>query len=138
MASGDDAAAPGRRRWPGPEGRHRPHGSQIRGGATARPGGGGAESSEIENDGNRAPTHAEKKSRFSARFSLSMGTAMSARLLDLMLLDRALATIFCGSMAAAICASKRRRGCSRKVTFAARLGRRLDGDLRQQDAVTRG
>ena len=101
-------------------------------------GGGGAESSEIENDGNRAPTHAEKKSRFSARFSLSMGTAMSARLLDLMLLDRALATIFCGSMAAAICASKRRRGCSRKVTFAARLGRRLDGDLRQQDAVTRG
>ena len=48
-------------------------------------GGGGAESSEIENDGNRAPTHAEKKSRFSARFSLSMGTAMSARLLDLML-----------------------------------------------------
>jgi hypothetical protein len=82
---------------------------------------------------NRAPTHAEKKSRFSARFSLSMGSVLSARLLDLMLLDRTLATIFCGSMAAAICASKRRRGCSRKVTFAARLGRRLDGDLRQQE-----
>ena len=47
--------------------------------------GGGAESSEIENDGNRAPTHAEKKSRFSAGFSLSMGSVLSARLLDLML-----------------------------------------------------
>jgi hypothetical protein len=30
------------------------------------------------------------------------------------------------------------RGCSRKLTFAAHLGRRLDGDLRQQEAVTRG
>ena len=95
--------------------------------------GGGAESSEIENDGNRAPTHAKKKSRFSAWFSLSVGSVLPARVID-----RTLATIFCGSMAAAICASKRRRGCSRKVTFAARLGRRLDGDLRQQDAVTRG
>lgn len=46
---------------------------------------GGAETSEIENDGNRAPTHAEKKSRFSAGFSLSMGSVLSARLLDLML-----------------------------------------------------
>lgn len=47
--------------------------------------GGRAESSEIENDGNRAPTHAQKKSRFSAGFSLSMGSVLSARLLDLML-----------------------------------------------------
>ena len=47
--------------------------------------GGGPETSEIAGDGNRAPTHAEKKSRFSARFSLSMGSVLSARLLDLML-----------------------------------------------------
>ncbi len=46
---------------------------------------GGAETSEIENDGNRAPTHAQKKSRFSAGFSLSIGSVLSARLLDLML-----------------------------------------------------
>lgn len=47
--------------------------------------GGGPETSEIAGGGNRAPTHAEKKSRFSARFSLSMGSVLSARLLDLML-----------------------------------------------------
>ena len=47
---------------------------------------GGAETSKIAGDGNRAPTHAQKKSRFIAWFSLSMGGVLPTRLLDLMLL----------------------------------------------------
>ena len=70
--------------------------------------GGRAESSEIENDGNRAPPHPRKKFLLRMRFSLSMGGVLPTRLLD-----RPPAAIFCGSMAAVICASKRRRYTTR-------------------------
>ena len=70
--------------------------------------GGGPETSEIAGGGNRAPRHVQKKSRLIARFSLNMGGALSARLLD-----RPPAAIFCGSMAAVICASKKWRYTTR-------------------------
>ena len=66
-----------------------------------------------------------------------------------MLLDRTMAAIFCRRRSGLTAMLLRLdgdgdlrqqegRGCSRKLTFAAHLGRRLDGDLRQQEAVTRG